>query len=173
MVLFDTAEIFAPMQIMMVLVIALIVFGPKRLPELGKSLGSALRDLNKAKNDMMKTFTLDHEPDHEPYKYDQYNSDNYSSSYQYDPTPSKPDLSDYTIAGVPPADLPAIEGTVSRDSHGSNGYDPGASADYMIASHKPAAASGGSSGSFDAELHTGAASGDHSADSPSKGEQNV
>jgi TatA/E family protein of Tat protein translocase len=172
MVLFEIAEIFAPMQIMMVLVIALIVFGPKRLPDLGKSLGSALRELNKAKNDMMKTFTLDHEPEHEPYKYDQYSSDNYSSSYQYDPTPAKPDLSDYMIAGVPPADAPAIEGTVSRDSHGSNGYDPGASADYMLA-HKPAAASGAPSGSYDNAVHTGASSADDSADTPTKGEQNV
>lgn len=31
-------------EIAIVLVIALIVFGPKRLPELGKSLGSGLRE---------------------------------------------------------------------------------------------------------------------------------
>lgn len=35
---------FSPMQIIIVLVIALIVFGPKRLPELGRSLGRGLRD---------------------------------------------------------------------------------------------------------------------------------
>lgn len=33
-----------PLEIGIVLVIALIVFGPKRLPELGKSLGSGLRE---------------------------------------------------------------------------------------------------------------------------------
>lgn len=33
-----------PMEIGIVLVIALIVFGPKRLPELGKSLGKGLRE---------------------------------------------------------------------------------------------------------------------------------
>lgn len=33
-----------PMEIAIVLIIALIVFGPKRLPELGKSLGKGIRE---------------------------------------------------------------------------------------------------------------------------------
>ena len=33
-----------PMEIAIVLIIALLVFGPKRLPELGKSLGDGLRE---------------------------------------------------------------------------------------------------------------------------------
>jgi sec-independent protein translocase protein TatA len=33
-----------PLEIAVVLVIALIVFGPKRLPELGKSMGKGLRE---------------------------------------------------------------------------------------------------------------------------------
>jgi sec-independent protein translocase protein TatA len=33
-----------PLEIIIVLVIALIVFGPKRLPELGSSLGRGLRE---------------------------------------------------------------------------------------------------------------------------------
>ena len=37
-----------PLEILVVLVIALIVFGPKRLPELGKSLGDGLRDFKDA-----------------------------------------------------------------------------------------------------------------------------
>jgi sec-independent protein translocase protein TatA len=35
---------FSLWQIAIVLVIALLVFGPKRLPELGKSLGSGMRE---------------------------------------------------------------------------------------------------------------------------------
>jgi len=48
---------FSLWQIAIVLVIALLVFGPKRLPELGKSLGSGMREFkdsvtgNKDKDD--------------------------------------------------------------------------------------------------------------------------
>ncbi len=33
-----------PMEIIVVLIIALIVFGPKKLPELGKSLGKGINE---------------------------------------------------------------------------------------------------------------------------------
>ena len=33
-----------PMEILVVLIIALVVFGPKRLPELGNSLGKGIRE---------------------------------------------------------------------------------------------------------------------------------
>jgi sec-independent protein translocase protein TatA len=33
-----------PLEIVLVLVIALVVFGPKRLPELGKSVGRGMRE---------------------------------------------------------------------------------------------------------------------------------
>ncbi len=34
-----------PLEIAIVLAVALIVFGPKKLPELGKSLGGGIREL--------------------------------------------------------------------------------------------------------------------------------
>ena len=39
-----------PIHLLLVLVIALIVFGPGRLPELGKALGTAIRDFRRAMN---------------------------------------------------------------------------------------------------------------------------
>ena len=33
-----------PLELAIVLVIALVIFGPKRLPDLGKSLGSGMRE---------------------------------------------------------------------------------------------------------------------------------
>lgn len=33
-----------PLEIVVVLIIALVVFGPKRLPELGRSLGDGIRE---------------------------------------------------------------------------------------------------------------------------------
>ena len=40
-----------PMEIGIVLVIALVVFGPKRLPELGRSVGKGIRELKGSLND--------------------------------------------------------------------------------------------------------------------------
>ena len=33
-----------PLEVLVVLIIALVVFGPKRLPELGRSLGKGIRE---------------------------------------------------------------------------------------------------------------------------------
>jgi sec-independent protein translocase protein TatA len=125
---YNLAEIFAPMQIMMVLVLALIVFGPKRLPELGKQIGTALRELNKAKSDMLKHLNVDHEPEPEPYNY-AYPTE-HQSAYSTTVTHEPPDLSAYTIAGQPPVVKPAVD-TVS---HGYGSYDPSSSADYTLVS---------------------------------------
>ncbi|MBS1889630.1 MAG: twin-arginine translocase TatA/TatE family subunit [Actinobacteria bacterium] len=37
-----------PLEIIIVLIIALIVFGPKRLPELGNSLGKGIREFKES-----------------------------------------------------------------------------------------------------------------------------
>ena len=41
-------DIFQPTHLLFVLVIALLVLGPKRLPEVGRALGRGLRDFRKA-----------------------------------------------------------------------------------------------------------------------------
>jgi sec-independent protein translocase protein TatA len=40
-----------PLELVVVLVIALIVFGPKRLPELGQSLGRGIREFKNSLSD--------------------------------------------------------------------------------------------------------------------------
>ena len=42
-------------ELVIILVLALIVFGPKKLPEIGRSLGQGLRELRKASRDVMDT----------------------------------------------------------------------------------------------------------------------
>ncbi|HYA31372.1 MAG TPA: twin-arginine translocase TatA/TatE family subunit [Thermodesulfovibrionales bacterium] len=39
------------MHLIIILVIALVVFGPSRLPELGKGIGKGIRDFKKALSD--------------------------------------------------------------------------------------------------------------------------
>jgi sec-independent protein translocase protein TatA len=43
-------ELFAPMHLLLVLGIALLVFGPRKLPELGKGLGEAIRGFKNGVN---------------------------------------------------------------------------------------------------------------------------
>lgn len=43
-------------EIMIILVIALIVFGPRKLPELGKSLGKAMAQFRRASEDFKRTW---------------------------------------------------------------------------------------------------------------------
>ena len=43
-------------EIMIILVIALIIFGPRKLPELGKSLGNSLAHFRRASEDFKRTW---------------------------------------------------------------------------------------------------------------------
>jgi sec-independent protein translocase protein TatA len=45
-----------PMELAIVLVLALLVFGPKKLPEIGKGLGQAMREFKKASREFMNSF---------------------------------------------------------------------------------------------------------------------
>ena len=42
-------------ELIVILVIALIIFGPRKLPELGKSLGRSLNEFKKASTDLQNT----------------------------------------------------------------------------------------------------------------------
>lgn len=42
-------------EILLVLLIALLVFGPAKLPEFGKSLGRAVREFKKASSELQET----------------------------------------------------------------------------------------------------------------------
>lgn len=48
-------------EILLILAIALIVFGPKKLPELGRSLGQAMREFRNATNELRATLNIDDE----------------------------------------------------------------------------------------------------------------
>ncbi len=43
-------------EVILILVIALVVFGPRKLPELGKSLGQAMSQFRRASEDFNRTW---------------------------------------------------------------------------------------------------------------------
>jgi|GEM_PF-1101777 len=86
-------EIMGPLgaqEMIAIFVLALLLFGPKKLPELGRLLGKGLSEFRRAKNELKATFeshlseleketridtttaSTDYSPAHYPYPYDEY-----------------------------------------------------------------------------------------------------
>jgi len=92
-----------PLEIIIVLVVVLVIFGPKRLPELGKGLGKGMRDFKDAvtgKDDDDEPKELTATPTSE------------KPTVQI-PVPAEP------VQAPPPAEQPASE--AERETAGSGG----------------------------------------------------
>ncbi len=48
-----------PQELLLILVVALLVVGPRRLPEIGRSLGKGLREIRKAQDEVRKTIKVE------------------------------------------------------------------------------------------------------------------
>ncbi len=57
---------FGGWELLLVLLIALIIFGPGKLPEMGKAVGRTLREFKSATKDLTKDITEDPVDDDEP-----------------------------------------------------------------------------------------------------------
>ena len=53
-------------EILVIALIALIVFGPKRLPEIGRTVGKSLREFKRATSDLRSEIERDIDPEGEP-----------------------------------------------------------------------------------------------------------
>jgi sec-independent protein translocase protein TatA len=142
---------FGVQEMMVIFILALLLFGPKKLPELARLLGKGLTEFRRAKNELKSTFDthmreLEREaqleeakknppapvPSYNPYAY---SADEYGkapSDYGYN-GPSEPPVESHALAApetpsLPPA--PAVLGTVPRLSanHGANHSAEGESA---------------------------------------------
>jgi sec-independent protein translocase protein TatA len=51
--------LFQPMHLLVIFFIALLVFGPRKLPELGRGLGDGIRELKKGLQDSVREATAD------------------------------------------------------------------------------------------------------------------
>jgi TatA/E family protein of Tat protein translocase len=101
-------------ELFLILVVALIVFGPKKLPEIGKSLGRMMNEFKKASNEFRQTLE------------DEVEADKIRDSVRLEaPAPAPPAPAAHTAttpAHVPaepatPAMPVAAEATVSRTTH--------------------------------------------------------
>lgn len=46
-------------EVLLVLVVALVIFGPAKLPEMGRSIGNGLKEFKKATRELKETISLD------------------------------------------------------------------------------------------------------------------
>lgn len=46
-------------ELIIILIVALVIFGPKRLPEMGKSLGRAIKEFRKTSQELKEEIKLD------------------------------------------------------------------------------------------------------------------
>ncbi len=122
-------------EVMMILIIGLIIFGPKKLPEIGRSLGNAIREFRRASNDIMNTLSLEND----------YSSTTRRSYSDYSSYSSYSEPSSYPEQTVSQSDTVADDVNVapSPDEPYSNVYDepdaesdPGASSDKVRTSHR-------------------------------------
>lgn len=101
-------------EVMMILIIGLIIFGPKKLPEIGRSLGNAIREFRRASNDIVNTFSLD--ADYSSSSRRSYSD--YGSSYA-EPTVSQSDIVADDVNVAPSPDEPYS--VASEDATTDNG----------------------------------------------------
>jgi TatA/E family protein of Tat protein translocase len=112
-------------EMMAIFVIALLLFGPKKLPELGRTLGKALTEFRRAKNELKSTFEshmqeleretrIDSQPTYMRDPVPDYSSSSYTNPYD-EYGRSEPPVEPTVPA---PAPTPAVEGSVPR----SNGF---------------------------------------------------
>ena len=114
-------------EMIAIFVIALVLFGPRKLPELGRTLGKALSEFRRAKNELKSTFESHlheleretrvddtsysprdyHSPARYPYSYDDYNNGSTDSP----PSESQPSTTDTSVPSQIESQ-PAVEPTV-------------------------------------------------------------
>ena len=139
-------------EMVIIFIVALLLFGPKKLPELGRTFGKALTEFRRASNELKSTFdramkSLEQETASlkeitKEYQYDTYNYDyssyenNYEGSYgseTHDSTATTPSIASASApqgAESPSAVTPEgiiAHGTETAAVTGSNGHSHEAS----------------------------------------------
>jgi TatA/E family protein of Tat protein translocase len=94
-------------ELAIILVVALLVFGPKRLPDLARTLGRGLAEFRRASSDLRQSINLELDPEAE----EKQRIQRAAASEQAPPA-------------APPAPQPAAEPTAAESSSESEGAEP-------------------------------------------------
>jgi TatA/E family protein of Tat protein translocase len=145
-------------EMVFIFLLALILFGPKKLPELGRTVGKALTEFRRASNELKSTFdremkSLEQETESFKEIANQYQTDTYSYDYQsyestyegaygnesYDSTATTP--STISASATQDAELPAAlpEGVVAQGSEAAVAHETGGAVHDAPAGSAPTA----------------------------------
>ena len=96
-----------PTEILVILVIALIVFGPRKLPELGKSLGSAMAQFRRASDDFKRSWEQEVELEKSRTSESQHTESTYNYTSPEQIAAGEPGHAATEIASTTPEPVPA------------------------------------------------------------------
>jgi sec-independent protein translocase protein TatA len=142
-------------EMMFIMILALVLFGPKKLPEIGRTVGKAIKEFQRASSELKTTFeremqNLEHETNSvkeiaAPYQYDAYNYD-YSEPGNTNEGSYGTESYDHSTSVIPAttsasaiegAESPvAPEGTIARGAETT--HVPESSESTHLASAEPA-----------------------------------
>ena len=52
-------DLFTPVHLVIILVVALLIFGPKRLPEIGSGIGKTIKEFRKSMNEIQQDVSME------------------------------------------------------------------------------------------------------------------
>jgi len=110
-----------PQEMIVIFILALVLFGPKKLPELGRTIGKAITEFRRASNDLKSTFeremqTLERESQSMNQVAQGTASDIFSRAMSYFPEEEKPSLPPAETAWNPLEPQHQIETSVSTST---------------------------------------------------------
>jgi TatA/E family protein of Tat protein translocase len=135
-------------EMVFIFFLALILFGPKKLPELGRTVGKALTEFRRASNELKSTFdremkSLEQETESFKQIANEYQTDTYSYDYQsyestyegaygnesYDSTATNP--STLSASATQDAESPAAlpEGSIAQGTEAVEAHESGTHSD--------------------------------------------
>jgi sec-independent protein translocase protein TatA len=103
-------------ELVIILVIALIIFGPRKLPELGRSLGKSIGEFKKASNELKSTLDEEIRVEERKEQRAKMEAEQASAVAAGSPLTATPG----PVATHPPADAPSEDPTVSRTNTGTS-----------------------------------------------------
>jgi sec-independent protein translocase protein TatA len=130
-------EFLGTTELMVIALVALIIFGPRKLPEIGRSLGKGIAEFKRASDEFKRTWEYEVELDRRKPALDAPET----------PAPQQPALAD--ASGLPAPGASADEFAAHAPQHNAGGETVARSASYPWADE--AAAAGETTGRGDGE----------------------